>query len=474
MAEITVTLTDAGNGTIVVDGAPRHQIQAEGLPNARTQALTQLREWAASSGPVVAEIQEPSTSFRVRVHGSGKVEPVEAPAATESVAPAAAPAAAPTSPGHAVSAPPVVTEVPLTAPQRPAEPFSQPVAPPVAPEPTWAQTAAAAPTVDPASVVIPGQIVPATEVAATRSAARAELRFTNQQRERPRTGMRGFLYSATGGHMNLGLSEKEAEQLALAERIRRPFVGHKLTGVLALKGGIGKSSTTIGIGAAIAELRGESPVAIDANPDSGDLAERALGEVLYNPAESRSISDIVRDIEQIDSLTTLSDYLHIAGRLHVVAGEQDPALSDALTAEDFLKVHDLLAKYYRIGLVDCGTGVSHPAMAGILSTVKNVVICSGYAVSGARRANAALTWLREHGYAHLADSAVIVITDKDQVSARVNRQAIEEALQEAARSLIIVPHDRKVADGDLLRLDSIDPATKVAYQRIAAAVVDGY
>lgn len=468
MAEITVTLTDAGNGTIVVDGAPRHQIQADGLPNARTQALTQLREWAASSGPVVAQILEPSTSFHVRVHDTGKVEPVEAPAPAaagpELAAPSAAPAAAPAPPVHAVSAPPVVTEVPLAAPQRPAEPISQPLAPPVPAEP---QTPAQAYT-DPAAAFAPE--VPA----ATRSAARAELRFTNQQRERPRTGMRGFLYSATGGHMNLGLSEKEAEQLALAERIRRPFMGHKLTGVLALKGGIGKSSTTIGVGLAIAELRGESPVAIDANPDSGDLAERALGEMLYNPAESRSITDIVRDIEQIDSLTTLSDYLHIAGRLHVVAGEQDPALSDALTAEDFLKVHDLLAKYYRIGLVDCGTGVSHPAMAGILSTVQNVVICSGYAVSGARRANAALTWLREHGYAHLADSAVIVITDKDQVSARVNRQAIEEALQEAARSLVIVPHDRKVADGDLLRLDSIDPATKVAYQRIAAAVVDGY
>ncbi|WP_292911046.1 MinD/ParA family protein [Microbacterium sp.] len=469
MADITVILTDGGNGTILVDGTQHQQIQADGLPNARAKALTHLREWAAAGAPVVAHIQEPSTSFRVLVHDNGKVEPVADPPAV--VAPAPVAAAAPAQPIHAVPniapVPQVVTEVPLAAPVRPAEPISQPVAPPVATEPAAALWASAAPAEVPPTFA-------ADAPAATRSAARAELRFTNQQRERPRTGMRGFLYSATGGHMNLGLSEKEAEQLALAERIRRPFLGHKSTGVLALKGGIGKSSTTIGVGLAIAELRGESPVAIDANPDSGDLAERALGEMLYNPAESRSITDIVRDIEQIDSLTTLSDYLHIAGRLHVVAGEQDPALSDALTAEDFLKVHDLLAKYYRIGLVDCGTGVSHPAMAGILSTVQNVVICSGYAVSGARRANAALTWLREHGYGHLADSAVIVITDKDQVSARVNRQAIEEALQDAARSLVIVPHDRKVADGDLLRLDSIDPATKVAYQRIAAAVVDGY
>lgn len=303
---------------------------------------------------------------------------------------------------------------------------------------------------------------------------RSEVRFVNPTKTRPRTGVRAAVYAVTGGLVNLGQSALEQETDELAKRISRKLTGSHSTAFLSLKGGVGKSSTTGGVGMMLAEYRGDPPCAVDMNPDSGDLAERVVGEANYDHATASTVTDVVRDAGKIESLTDLSRYMHHANRLHVIAGEQDPAVSDAITAEDHARIQALVARYYSIVLTDCGTGVSHPAMAGILGSVSNVVIATGYAVSGAKRAAAVIEWLRNHGYAHLADSAIVVITDKDGVSSQVNRQAIREHLSGAAAHLIEVPRDAAVADGDQISPDRVSSATRLAWMQAAAAIVDGY
>jgi MinD-like ATPase involved in chromosome partitioning or flagellar assembly len=298
--------------------------------------------------------------------------------------------------------------------------------------------------------------------------------FVREQKPRPVGGFRGALYALTGGGVNLGPSARQREEDELARRISRQLQGSYNTAVLSLKGGIGKTSTTVGVGLTLAEYRGDPPCAIDANPDSGDLVERALGEGLYQQQSPRTITDLLRNIESVDSLTALARYMHHAGRLHLIAGEQDPEVSDSLTAEEYLRIRKLISGYYSVALTDCGTGVTHNAMSGILQSADNLIIAAGYAVSGAKRARSTLHWLADHGYEELARNAVVVITDKDEVSSRVDKDAIEEHLSGICRKLIAVPHDRGVADGDLVTLDSLRPETRRAYREIAAAIVDGY
>ncbi|BCW68179.1 hypothetical protein NicSoilB4_29420 [Arthrobacter sp. NicSoilB4] len=329
--------------------------------------------------------------------------------------------------------------------------------------------------------------VPAPPARATRSASRAAALsspapdfisspglFVREQKPRPVGGVRGALYSLTGGGLNLGPSARQREEDELARRISRQLQGSYNTAVLSLKGGIGKTSTTVGVGLTLAEFRGDPPCAIDANPDSGDLVERALGEGIYQQQTPRTISDLLKNIESIDSLTALARYMHHAGRLHLIAGEQDPEVSDSLTAEEYLRIRKLISGYYSVALTDCGTGVTHNAMKGILQSADNLIIAAGYAVSGAKRARSTLHWLASHGYEELARNAVVVITDKDEVSSRVDKDAIEDHLSGICRQLIAVPHDRGVADGDLVTLDVLRPETRRAYREIAAAIVDGY
>jgi MinD-like ATPase involved in chromosome partitioning or flagellar assembly len=95
--------------------------------------------------------------------------------------------------------------------------------------------------------------------------------------------------------------------------------------------------------------------------------ERALGEGIYQQATPRTITDLLKNIDSIDSLTGVSRYTHHSGWLHVIAGEQDPEVSDSLTAEEYLRIRKLISSYYSVALTDCGTGVTHNATKGSCS-----------------------------------------------------------------------------------------------------------
>ncbi|WP_334170380.1 MinD/ParA family ATP-binding protein [Sinomonas sp.] len=290
----------------------------------------------------------------------------------------------------------------------------------------------------------------------------------------PRGGFRGWLYRLTGGTLNLGPSPAEREDAQLNRRIRRRLDGSRNTALLSMKGGVGKTSTTVGVGLTLASIRSGSVCAIDANPDAGDLIERALGEGAYESERQLTITRLLRELGDNDSRVALDAYLHEVRSLRLLAGEQDPDLSDSLRAEDYERVYSLVSRHYGVTLTDCGTGVSRPAMRGILEHADNIVVAAGFAVSGAKRARDTLLWLSAHGFDHLAKEAIVVVTDKDDVSARVDKAAIEAALAGMCRMLISVPHDKAVADGDLVSLEAVRPETRRAYKEIAAAIVDGY
>ncbi|WP_081620168.1 MinD/ParA family ATP-binding protein [Arthrobacter sp. 162MFSha1.1] len=386
---------------------------------------------------------------------------------------AAAAAADATKPSRAPSPAPVPPAPPARQPA--ADPIaSVPSAPPVNESGDAAREGAAPPSDAPAFRRSRPTVADAIAENAMPDFISSPGLFVKEQKPRPKGGIRGALYNLTGGAWNLGPGPKQRQEDELGRRISRQLQGSYNTAILSLKGGIGKTSTTVGVGLTLAEYRGDAPCAIDANPDSGDLVERALGEGIYQQASPRTITDLLENIESIDSLTALARYMHHAGRLHLIAGEQDPEVSDSLTAEEYLRIRKLISGYYSVALTDCGTGVTHNAMSGILQSADNLVIAAGYAVSGAKRARSTLHWLASHGYEDLARNAIVVITDKDEVSSRVDKDAIEEHLAGICRELIAVPHDRGVADGDLVTLDVLKPETRRAYKEIAAAIVDGY
>lgn len=290
----------------------------------------------------------------------------------------------------------------------------------------------------------------------------------------PQGGLRGAMYRLTSGRVNFGPSQTQIRLAERDSRISRSLERPYSTVFLSFKGGIGKTSTAVGVGLALAQARGVPPIAIDADPDSGDLAERLLGEDEMLRLQPRSITDLVRDIPRVKTWTDLSGYITQVDRLHVVAGEQDPAVSDSLTADGYRRVHELVQNFFSVVLTDCGTGVTHNAMSGILAKADSVVIATGYAFSGVKRAVSTVDWLVHHGYEKLAQEAIIVLTDKDNVSIRVQKDMVRTHLASHSRHVFVVPNDQTVADGDRISLERVHPRTKEAWAEVAAALIDGY
>ena len=70
-------------------------------------------------------------------------------------------------------------------------------------------------------------------------------------------------------------SAAERRRRELIARVRTPVTGgHHRVAVMSLKGGVGKTTTTVGLGAMLASLRGDRVIAVDANPDRGTLSDK--------------------------------------------------------------------------------------------------------------------------------------------------------------------------------------------------------
>lgn len=203
--------------------------------------------------------------------------------------------------------------------------------------------------------------------------------------------------------------------------------------------------------------------AIDANPDAGDLAERLVGRQLAG------ITALSRNVDQIGSLEDLSQFTVTAGRLTVLPGEPNPVLGDSLSSDDFEQIIAVIQRYYSYVQVDCGTGVTHPLMRGILKYATTVVVPAAWSVTGARRAAETIDWLEENGFEHLAKTSICVLTAKDIVSRSVDKGAVLEHLGKAA-DLIVVPADPHMADGGTFDWELLRPHTQEAFLDIAEAI----
>ncbi|MEU9809086.1 AAA family ATPase [Mycobacterium sp. NPDC050853] len=284
----------------------------------------------------------------------------------------------------------------------------------------------------------------------------------------PKSGWRKVVHRLSGGAINPGESSEETTRSALIERINAPVRGDYRIAVLSLKGGVGKTTTTFSIGATFASLRGDRVIAVDANPDFGTLAQRG-------PDETRST---VRDLLMDNDIHRYSDVRRhtsqSASRLEILASERDPAASELFSEADYRAVMRILQRFYNIILTDCGTGLMHSAMAGVLDEANAIVLVTSPAIDGARSALATLDWLDHHGYSHLVRQSVVVISSSRPGASSVDLEQLSRHFLTRARAVHIVPFDNHLSEGSEISLDLISRKTRMAFTELAAAVADGF
>lgn len=294
----------------------------------------------------------------------------------------------------------------------------------------------------------------------------------------PTNGWRGFVYRATGGSVNPGLSRKQMEAYHefLRTRIDAPVDVHRIT-VNSAKGGIGKTTIIIALGTAYAMLRRDQAVAVDANPDIGTLAMRVGLE------KATTIRDLLTNIQSVRSANDLRAYLSQAqSRLEVLAAEDDPAQIRAFTPEEYQVVQNVLGTYRQIILSDTGIDMTAPVLDGIMAWTGSLVIASNTTPDGQKLTRHTLdAWETRapDGHRLVSNSVVAVTLPSGKLSKQDQDDAVAE-YKDRVGKVVFIPFDRyldrggRAEDGGVFVWDRLARATQDAYLELAAAVADTF
>lgn len=295
-----------------------------------------------------------------------------------------------------------------------------------------------------------------------------DLQLVSPVQKVPQSGWRRLVYKLSMGHINPGPSPDEIYEDKLIERIRQPIRGDYRIACLSLKGGVGKTTTTVGLGSTFANLRGDRIIAIDANPDLGTLGQRV----------PQQTSSTVRDLLEDPDINRYSDVrAHTSqsrARLEVLASEQDPAVSESYSEKDYRRTVDILQSFYNVILTDCGTGLMHDAMGGVLDLANSLVLVTSPAIDGARSAWSTLDWLEAHGFGHLVERTVVAICSSRAGSINVDLQQLQEAFGQRCAAVHLIPFDEHLAEGSEIDIERLSKSTRRAFLELAASVADGF
>jgi putative peptide zinc metalloprotease protein len=284
----------------------------------------------------------------------------------------------------------------------------------------------------------------------------------------PTQGWRSAVYRGSGHLLNPGPSLPEQRRRELEARLRTPIDGSRRVVVMSRKGGVGKTTITLALGSTFALLRGDRVIAVDANPDAGNLAHRVA------PPHDRTVTDVLRDLDQIRTYADLRRYTSqaVESRLEVLASDDDPRIGMALDRDDYHRLIGLLDRFYNLILLDTGTGILDSANQGLLTEADQVVLVVRAGLDGGRAGALTLDWMDQHGFDDLVARTVVVVNAERRGSEPP--EPMRRHFEKRCARVVTVPWDEALEPGALTDMSSLHRRTRDALVDIAAAVADNF
>jgi MinD-like ATPase involved in chromosome partitioning or flagellar assembly len=175
----------------------------------------------------------------------------------------------------------------------------------------------------------------------------------------------------------LGGSRQYLARLDAAIRAT-PLARSATIAVVSPKGGVGKSTVSIALGALLSQLREERVIAVDADSDYG-----SLGPWLA-PDHRFSVSDLVDAGDGVVATDVELDRQLAAGpdRLRVCPAPADLERMAGLDATSYARALARLQRRTGILILDCGTGLGQPGVqAAIWASTQLVVVTDAEAAT---------------------------------------------------------------------------------------------
>lgn len=331
-----------------------------------------------------------------------------------------------------------------------------------APETAWPQASAPAPTGQPAPTSAATMGNHRAIDALSHVGVRSAVKMPSQR------GWRHWLYMFT--RINMGPSPDEIYEMDLQARVRRNARDSYQIGVFGLKGGVGKTAVTVALGSALSRVRGDRILAIDADPDGGNLADRAGRQ------SAATVSDLLSD-KELSRYNDIRAYTSMnAANLEVLSSEEYSAARREFNDDDWKAAVGVVSRYYNLVLADCGAGLFTPSSRGVLSTVSGMVIVASASIDGARQAAVTMDWLRQNGYQDLLGRSCVVINHVTPGKTNID---VDDLVQQFERHVapgrvVVLPWDKHIAAGTEIQLDLLGQTFQRRILELAASLSDDF
>lgn len=254
--------------------------------------------------------------------------------------------------------------------------------------------------------------------------------------------------------------------------VSRHFPRRRTISVANQKGGANKTPTVVNLSSVFARYGGGGVAAWDNNETMGTLGWRteqgghestvldllaAAGDLLSPGAERADLSRFVHHQpgDKYEVLRSAADGEHV------------------VTADEVDLVHRVLAKYYRLIVMDSGNSAGAPNWRRMVDLTDQLVIPTTTVEDkkeGARLTLTAVSRVSERG-AELARNAVVIVSEAEAKDTAI-ANAYAEDFRPYVREVVVVPFDPALKNG-VIRHDALRSNTQRAWLAAAAAVSRG-
>jgi MinD-like ATPase involved in chromosome partitioning or flagellar assembly len=268
--------------------------------------------------------------------------------------------------------------------------------------------------------------------------------------------------------INLGAGPAEKLLRCQIAAIKTNIPGNYQIAVVGVRGGVGKTRITAGIGTAYASYRKEPVIAIDANPCYG-----SLGRVV-DPSTPSTIREFLADTD----FNSYPKARYYTGQnpqgLEVLAANQNVANPLYLSPQRFDAITARTHRFYQLALIDSGPLIEHPVMEAILGSADALVIVGTMNYDGAVAAETTINWLAAHNYHELLRRSALVLNDVYDCADKAFLTKVAETMGRRVGGVTTVPFDAHLRDGAVLDFDALQRKTRLAYIALAAWLAQGF
>ncbi|MFJ6573195.1 SAV_2336 N-terminal domain-related protein [Streptomyces sp. NPDC091292] len=248
--------------------------------------------------------------------------------------------------------------------------------------------------------------------------------------------------------------------------IRAPLERPLRIAFVGVKDRAGCTTTTMVLGAVLAEQRQERVLAVDTDRHAGSHVH--IGRRVYRDTPAR-LSDLARSVEEVERFEDLRLFLseHRSG-LMVLANDSvsHPPTAGQFADGEYDRVVEVTQPYFDLMLTD-----TDKFPAAVLESADRIVIVSRADPAGLAQAQQAMDRLVALDLPGLVTESVVVLNHSRPAAGWSLDQGSIRGLSSRCRGVVTVPRDSHLHMGSTVELSWLAPETYQAYLQLGAVLL---